>query len=192
MGSVAAIVGIIAAVATVASTVMQAQAAGAQAKAARRQAQEQERVAESETAAAEMEAVSTREAAFFEEQQSRRRSALLLGRQRARTAASGLAVTSGSPLLLELDSIRQAEIEALTIRRSGESVAEARFLAGRVRASQARFQAGMSRLQARAIRRQIPGILIGGGLQAAAGGFTTFREAGGTFSGPAPSPPVVG
>jgi hypothetical protein len=63
-------------------------------------------------------------------------------------------VTSGSPLFMELDSVKQAELDALNIRHQGElGVASKQF-------------------QARMAKAQIPGIIIGG-----------LSKAGGAFAG---------
>lgn len=57
--------------------------------------------------------------AGIEEKASRRRATQILAKQRAIGAASGLDTSSGSPLEIMLDSARQAEEEALTIRMGG-------------------------------------------------------------------------
>ena len=93
--------------------------------------------AKDEAAARDVEAASIRESAAYEERQFRRRAALLLGKQNVITAASGLDVSGGSPLLMELDTIQQTELEALNIRRSGN-----------VTASSREFEAGLSRRRA--------------------------------------------
>jgi len=84
------------------------------------QAKSEEAAAKTSERAARMEAESERESAAFEERQRRRELAHVLGKQRAITAASGVDPATGSPLLQELDFARQAEMEALNIRRSGE------------------------------------------------------------------------
>ena len=66
-----------------------------------------------------MEAESIRQAAQIQERQARRRATLLMGQTQATSAASGLDLSTGSPLFTALDNARQAEIEALNIRRSG-------------------------------------------------------------------------
>jgi hypothetical protein len=84
------------------------------------------------------------EQAAFDERQQRRKNRLMLGEGVARSAASGVAITSGSPLLHELDRVKQTEIEALSIRRQGEiGVAQKRFAS-------------------RLTRRQIPFEILGG------------------------------
>lgn len=104
----------------------------------------QVQAARGQARAAEAEATSIREAAAFEETQSRRRSAQLMAKGLAIGAASGVDISSGSPLLLELDNARQAELEALNIRRTGEVAARGR------------------EFEARLARRAIPGLVFGG------------------------------
>jgi len=84
------------------------------------------------------------EQAAFDERQKRRQNRLMLGEGIAKGAASGVAITSGSPLLHELDRVRQTEIEALSIRRAGE-----------IGQAQKRFASRMA-------RRQIPFEILGG------------------------------
>lgn len=86
--------------------------------------------------------------AAFDETQSRRKSRLFLGEENAKVAASGVSLSSGSPLLHELDRVKQTEIEALNIRRRGEG------------------QALQTRFQRRMVRRQIPWQIVGGVAQA--------------------------
>lgn len=94
--------------------------------------------------AARAEARSLRESAVFEEGQFRKRAAQLLARQRAIGAASGVDISSGSPLTMMLDTAREAELEALSIRRSGEIGAEGK------------------KLESRLARAKIPGQLFAG------------------------------
>jgi len=94
--------------------------------------------------ALDAEARSVKAQTEFEEEQQRRKNRLLLGQANAQAAASGIDISSGSPLLLELDRVKQTEIEALNIRRSGENkVAALNF-------------------QRRLVRRQIPFQILGG------------------------------
>jgi hypothetical protein len=72
---------------------------------------------------AELEAEAMRQKGGFEERESRRRSSIILAKKRALAAAGGVSLTSGSPLMAELDHIRQAEIEALGIRTTAETAA---------------------------------------------------------------------
>ena len=67
------------------------------------------------------EALSVEQQAAFDETQTRRQNKLFLGEANAVGAASGVDISSGSPLLHELDRIKQTEMEALNIRRAGEN-----------------------------------------------------------------------
>lgn len=94
--------------------------------------------------AATAEAKSIRQQSAFEEQQYRRTARMAIGQQVATGAASGVDITSGSPLFMELDSIRQAELEALNIRQQGK------------------YGAASKRFEARMAKSRIPGIIMGG------------------------------
>lgn len=94
--------------------------------------------------AAKAEAKSIRESAAFEEAQFRKRAQTLLAKQRAIGAGAGLDISSGSPLAIMLDSAREAEIEAQSIRRSGEIGAEGK------------------KFESRLARGRIPGQVFGG------------------------------
>ena len=67
------------------------------------------------------EALSVEQQAAFDETQTRRQNKLFLGEANAIGAASGVDISSGSPLLHELDRIKQTEIEALNIRRGAQN-----------------------------------------------------------------------
>lgn len=58
-----------------------------------------------------------------QERKNRRDNNALLARQRARLAASGVDLSSGSALLAQMDAGGQAELEARMIRTSGEAKA---------------------------------------------------------------------
>lgn len=103
--------------------------------------------------------------AAFDETQQRRKNRLILGEANAQAAASGVQVTSGSPLLLELDRVKQAEIEALSIRRAGSIQAEGR------------------RYGARLARRSIPWTILGGMMQAGSGAMKGMPVGGGSGGG---------
>jgi hypothetical protein len=81
---------------------------------------------------------------------------MLIGKQIAVGAASGVDITSGSPLFMELDSVKQAELEALNIRHQGA------------------LGSASKKFEARMAKARIPGIIMGGVAQAggalAAGG----------------------
>lgn len=125
------------------STLSAAQQAKAQAGAMKAQAE-----------AAEIESTSIQQQAAEEERQSRRRSALAIGKQTAISAASGVDISMGSPLFMELDSIREAEMDALNIRHSGVLGTSAKA-----------FESKLARFQGRRYRQSIPGIYAGGALQ---------------------------
>jgi len=97
-----------------------------------------------QAAAADAEAESIREQAAFEERESRQRSRRVIAKGRAIGAASGVDIGSGSPLLLELDSAREAELEAQAIKAGG-----ANRIAGK-------------RFESRLARGRIPGQIFGG------------------------------
>lgn len=88
--------------------------------AAVKQADYQQSLARADQRAASIEAQSRRDAAAYEEQRFRTRAARLIGKQNAIYGASGVDPSVGSPLLMQLDSVRQAELEALNIRRTGQ------------------------------------------------------------------------
>lgn len=72
---------------------------------------------------AEVQGKSAVEQARFQERQYRREADLTSGKANAITAASGVALGYGSPLLMELDRAKQKEVEALNIRRTGKIIA---------------------------------------------------------------------
>ncbi len=82
--------------------------------------------------------------AAFQETQQRRENQFFLGDAIAKGAASGVAITSGSPLLHELDRVKQTEMQALNIRAQGQN------------------QAASTRFQSRMVRRQIPWQILTG------------------------------
>jgi hypothetical protein len=64
----------------------------------------------------------------FDVTQEQRRNRLMLGKGIARGAASGVSISSGSPLLHELDRVKQASIQEQSIQRSGNiNAANTRF-----------------------------------------------------------------
>jgi hypothetical protein len=105
---------------------------------------------EAQSKALEQQAKSQEDAAAYEERQFRRKAALLLGKQHAVYAASGVDTTSGSPLLMELDSVRQAELEAQNIRRGGN-----------VAAASSRFESGLAKYRANYYSSSIAPAVIG-------------------------------
>lgn len=100
--------------------------------------------AESEAEFAEAEGVAAREKAAFGERQFRKRARIAQAKSVAIGAAAGFDITSGSTLLQELENAREAEIEALGIRRTGE-ITEA-----------------TKRFEAKIARRSKTGIIVGG------------------------------
>ena len=97
-----------------------------------------------QASAAKAEAKSREQQAAFQEEQSRRQSQMLIGKQIAMGAASGVDVTSGSPLFMELDSVRQGELEAQNIRHQGA-----------LAVSSKKYEASMA-------MSRIPGTIVGG------------------------------
>lgn len=96
---------------------------------------------------ANMEADSIATGAAYDERQQRRQLGLMRGQANAQAAASGVDITSGSPLLLELDRVKQSELEALNTRRSGQ-----------IGVTSKRFQAEM-------YKQSIPYLIAGGAAQ---------------------------
>lgn len=86
-------------------------------------------------------AAQERKLARERERVSRRESDLMLGRQRAVTAAQGTTM-EGSPLMLLEDAAAEAELEALHIREGGEARAGALIKQGRAAQSAGYMQAG--------------------------------------------------
>ena len=82
----------------------------------------------------EFEARQIEESAAFQERQSRRTSKLIKGEANAQVAAAGLDLSRGSTLFLELDRAKQAELEALEIRRVGAAEATGRRYGGKLAA----------------------------------------------------------
>lgn len=86
-------------------------------------------------------AAQERKLARERERVSRRESDLVLGRQRAVTAAQGTTM-EGSPLMVLEDAAAEAELEALHIREGGEARAGALIKQGRAAQSAGYMQAG--------------------------------------------------
>jgi len=117
-------------------------------------AQNQAEAAKAQSKSLETEAESARAAAAFEEASYRRRAAFLLSKQQAIGAASGLDITTGSPLAQELDNVTQAELEAINIRTSGSITASGR-----------EFESRMARYRGTYASGQIPGLAATGALK---------------------------
>lgn len=99
----------------------------------------------------EIEAKSIEEQAAADEAADRRRTARALGKLRAQGAATGVDPSSGSLLLLNLDSAKEAELQALNIRQTGA-----------LRAFEKRVGAKLSRQRAEIARGRKGGIIAGG------------------------------
>jgi hypothetical protein len=155
----------VAVIGVIAGTIQKVQSAQAEAKALEAEGKFAE-------AASVHEAASVRNAAAFQERQARRRGDILIGKQAAIGAAAGLDIASGSPLFAELENVRQLEMESLGITRSGENVAQSRLFEGQ-------FRRNMTKFQARAIRRQVPWMIVGGTAAAATAGAGAYYGAGG-------------
>lgn len=112
--------------------------------------------------------------AAFDETQQRRKNRLMLGEANAQAAASGVQISSGSPLLMELDRVKQSEIEALSIRRAGSIQAEGR------------------RYGARLARRSIPYTILGGIMGAGGSAMKGMPAGGGGSSGGSGSAGLTG
>lgn len=69
-----------------------------------------------------------------EEAEERKQTQRILARQRAIGAGAGIDISSGSPLLIQLDSAREAELSALNVRRRGEVAAAASRYRGQLAA----------------------------------------------------------
>lgn len=131
---------------------------------------------ELEAAGLKAEADAIREQAAFEEEKFRRASARQIARLFALGAASGVDPSSGSPLLLTMDMLRESEVEAREIRRRGGIATEqtlfksrlALFGADRARAQSAsikletgvkEFDANLTRFNASLTRSRAGGLL---------------------------------
>jgi hypothetical protein len=107
------------------------------------QAEQQEKQAKAESKYLFAKADMERDNAAFQERQFRRRAALEISKNNAVAGAAGLDISSGSPLLNELDFTTQAELEALNIKRGGDIAAASREFEGRAAA----YRAGNYRSQ---------------------------------------------
>jgi hypothetical protein len=133
-------------VATVASTAVTAYASY-------QQGQAQQAASEYNAQVAEHQATLARQAAAIREEQQREHDRRLMARARAIYGVSGVSALEGSPLFVQLDNARQAELNALRLRYGGEVQATGflsqagldRFL-GETAATQATIGAGATLL----------------------------------------------
>ena len=90
------------------------------AKAANKQADYQAKVAANNAATAEMEAKFAEQQGERNAEAQRRKTAIMIGSQRARMGASGAVVDSGSFLDLTLDTAKQGELDAMALLNEGK------------------------------------------------------------------------
>ena len=93
------------------------------AAAAAQSAHQQEQAAQFNKKVAENQATAARQAAEANASQRREQLRRVLAEQRAAIGGSGVEDTSGSPLLVQIDSARQAELETLKIQHGGQQQA---------------------------------------------------------------------
>lgn len=94
-----------------------------QAKAANAQADYQSKVAANNAATAEMEAKFAEQQGQRNAEAQRRKTAIMVGAQRARMGASGAVVDSGSFLDLTLDTVKSGELDAMALLEEGQMAA---------------------------------------------------------------------
>ena len=93
--------------------------AGVTAYAAHAQGQAQEEAADFNAKVAKNNAIAAEQAAAIEAEQKREHYRRLMGTQRARQGASGVEISSGSPLLVQLDQAEQAALALSTTQYGG-------------------------------------------------------------------------
>lgn len=93
------------------------------AQAQNKQADYQAKVAANNAATAEMEAKYAEQQGERNAEAQRRKTALFVGSQRAKMGASGATVDTGSFLDLELDAVKQGEIDAMALLDEGKLAA---------------------------------------------------------------------
>lgn len=140
--------------------------------------------------AGEFNAAAHIEAAGIREGQQRYADRVAMARGRALVGASGVDVTSGSPLDVMAENARQAELDALIIRRGGALEAETSRKSAALEAEAQRRQAQAFRLGGKnaktASRYGAAGSLLTGGYQVAKGVQDTIRlggSGGGGYAG---------
>ena len=92
-------------------------------KAANKQAEYQSQVAANNAATAEMEAKYAEQQGERNAEAQRRKTAIMVGAQRARMGASGAVADTGSFLDIELDTAKMGELDALALRDEGQLAA---------------------------------------------------------------------
>ena len=110
----------IALVATLLGTAVSAYGQYQAANAANKQADYQAKVAANNAATAEMEAKFAEQQGERNAEAQRRKTAIMIGAQRARMGASGAVVDSGSFLDLTLDTAKQGELDAMALLNEGK------------------------------------------------------------------------
>lgn len=110
----------------------------------------------------EMEAQSLEQAAQYNAMQANRQHKLAQGSANAQVAASGVSVSSGSPLFMELDRVKQGALDVAAIKRSGDVAASGKRYEGQL------------------YKSSIPGIYAGG-VASAGTALGTFLQNKGTF-----------
>ena len=120
-----------------AGTAISAFGAIQQGRAAKAQGQFEAALLEQQADVTEQQAASERTAARQSEEDFRRQQSALMARRRAILGASGVDLSTGSPLLVSLDLARETELQALRIRSGGE-----------IRGTRLEQQAGLQRGEA--------------------------------------------
>lgn len=133
-----------------------------------RNSQQQAKLAKAVQEQKDEEAAAAQSQAAFDEKQQRRRNALLIAKQNAIFAASGVDTTEGTPLFTAIDSAQQAELDALNIRTQGQ-----RQTAG------LRFESSIAKFRRHQALSGIPFEIAGGVLSAASAATSAY----GSYSG---------
>ena len=81
------------------------------------------KVAEGNAKMAEQEGKDAKKAAYEQSLENRQQAAQIVGSQRAKQAASGVQVDTGSALDLNLDTVEKGELDAFNIAQAGEAQA---------------------------------------------------------------------
>lgn len=112
--------------------------------------------------AAALEAANIRAASEYNEAQARKRLQYIISTNRAIGATSGVDISSGSPMMAQIENVKQAEMEALNIRRGGEMAANIRLYEGQLQAQERYFLGTQARYQAKLIKEQRPYTIAAG------------------------------